>query len=198
MSSSPDGAPGQSSAPATKAVRIYKIFDKIVGRVEITLELFAQVALLGLMLLTAANAAMRYIFGAPIVMSLDITAIYIVPALVWLAVPKLHADQGHIRATFLINTFIGMRRKIVELMSELIVLGATILMLSGAWDEMWANSGVYITGQLSLAVMPSWIFAVLGLAGLTVRVLIVIYSLLFVSSFPGSAGTDSERVTDIA
>ncbi|UTX54338.1 TRAP transporter small permease [Leucobacter aridicollis] len=159
-------------AEASRFDRGYAITDRWLGRIEVFLEAGAQLALAGLMLLTVLNAAARYFFNSPITGTLDIVVLYVLPALVWLAVPKLQAGNGQIRATFLVNTFNPLWRKIADLLAALVMFGLTLLMLEGALGEFAARNGTYLSGQIRMPVGPSWLIVVLGLIGLGLRLLV--------------------------
>lgn len=166
------------ASPRVSRGPVYAGIHRGVGAVEKVLSTGAQVALFGLMFLTVGNALARYLFNTPLNASLDMTGLYIVPALVWLAVPRLQAENGQIQATFLVDAMGEPWQRVCRLLSGVILLVITTIMLQGAFGQAIANAGLFIPGRIALPVQPSWILVVAGLFGLLLRVLLDLIDLV--------------------
>ncbi|RKQ85125.1 TRAP-type C4-dicarboxylate transport system permease small subunit [Mycolicibacterium mucogenicum 261Sha1.1M5] len=173
---SPEAEEPRPIVGASRFTRTHARIDRVLGVIETVLEAGAQLALVLLMFLTVVNAVARYFFNAPVMGTLDLIVLYVLPALVWLAVPKLQAGNGQIRATFIVDALGHWPRRVADLVATLVMLVLTVAMLDGAWSEFLTRNGTYISGQISMPVGPSWAIVVFGLAGLLLRLLVSVAS----------------------
>ncbi|MBV6759096.1 TRAP transporter small permease [Rhodococcus opacus] len=157
-------AAAESDVPfaVSKVDRALKVMDWV-------LEVFALGALTVLMLVTVANAFMRYVFESPIQGSMNISLLYLMPAVVFLALPRVQAVGAHISATLVVDRLGAHGRLLCKFLVTVIVVLIIAVMLQGALHELGGAWEAVLGGQPSLPLGPSWLFVVIGLAGAVVR-----------------------------
>lgn len=143
--------------------------DSVLKVTDWILEALAITALIVIMLLTCANAAMRYLFSDPIPGSVNITLMYLMPALVFLALPRVQAVDAHIAATLFVDKLGDTGKKICRAIVTLIAVAIMLLMFRGACHELGEAWGTTLGGYPALPVGPSWLFVPIGLAGAVIR-----------------------------
>lgn len=156
---------GDAAAPPSKPGNIIlKISDLI-------LETLALTTVVTLMLLTVANAVLRYVFGAPIPGSLNFTLLFLMPAVVFLALPRVQALEAHISANLFVARMGPLGQYLCALVSRIVILLTTLLMFLSATVELRHAWSLWLGGFPPLPVGPSWLMACIGLAGVIIRVI---------------------------
>lgn len=183
-----DVVPGsESDAPA-----FVHAVDRVLRGMDRLLEVFALGALTLLMLVTVANAFMRYVAKSPIQGSMNITLLYLMPAVVFLALPRVQGVGAHISATLVVDRLSDRGRTVCCFLVTTIVVLIMVVMLQGAVHELRGAWGAVLGGQPPLPLTPSWLFVVVGLAGAVIR---GIWQLLTIRRAGVEAG--SERSSDV-
>ncbi|OOL33241.1 hypothetical protein GQ85_02390 [Rhodococcus rhodochrous] len=143
--------------------------DRAMKAVDWVLETLALGALTVVMLLTVANAAARYLFQSPLPGAMNITLLYFMPALVFLALPRVQAVDAHISATLVVDRLGARGRLICKVLVNVIVVLIMVVMLEGALHELGGAWGAVLGGYPPLPLGLSWVFVPIGLAGAIVR-----------------------------
>jgi TRAP-type C4-dicarboxylate transport system permease small subunit len=160
-----EGAEGDHVAPHAPP------HENLVLRVsDWILETLALSTLVVLMLLTVANAVMRYLFGAPIPGTLNVTLLYLMPAAVFLALPRVQALNAHISANLFIAKLGPIGQYVCGVISRLVIFATSLLMFTSAIGELEHSWSLWRGGFPPMPVGPSWLLACIGLAGLVIRV----------------------------
>jgi len=84
-----------------------QILELAFERLERVLIWIAIIATAVVMLMTSADALMRYAFNAPIVFAFEITEKYLMPASIFLAMSYAYRGGAFIRVTFLVDRLSG-------------------------------------------------------------------------------------------
>ena len=135
--------------------------------------------LAGIMLLTAADVALRYLAGAPIFGAHEVTEIAMV-ALIMLAMPHCGASGGHIRIDVLDRALGPFGRFIGDLVGG--IVGLTVLgFLVWRTGVKVVDAYTYddLTNMLVLPIWPIYLVIVLGMGGYAVVVAHDLFVLLF-------------------
>ncbi|PBC43765.1 hypothetical protein CJ178_21085 [Rhodococcus sp. ACPA4] len=172
--------------------------DTVLKVIDWVLETLAITALIALMLLTCANAMMRYVFSSPIPGSMNITLLYIMPALVFLALPRVQAVNAHIAATLVVDRLGERSQRICRVAVTVIMVLIMGVMLQGALHELAGAWGTTLGGYPALPLGPSWLFVPIGLAGAIVRGIWQIATVSFQRQQEGSMILGEQRsVNDV-
>jgi TRAP-type C4-dicarboxylate transport system permease small subunit len=151
--------------------RVQASIGRALQIVERVLEDLAMVALVAVMLLIMVNGVLRKGFAMPIPGSVNITTFYLMPALVFLALPSVQGSMSHISADIVVRRLSPAGQALCRVLVALLVLPIALLMLYGALRELGHVWGTTLGGYPPLPVGPSWIFVTLGLTGMVLRVL---------------------------
>lgn len=171
--------------------------DKVLKFVDWVLETLALTALMALMVLTVANAVMRYVFNDSIPGSVNMTLLYVMPTLVFLALPRVQAVHAHIAAAIVVDRLGAAGRRICAVIVRLVVVLIMLIMFSGAVQELVNAWGSALNGYLALPLGPSWLFVPIGLAGAVVRGIWQLLTVRFDRSRDGDLVDESGSV-DVA
>ena len=149
------------------------------ARVFRALAVLSGLLLAGVMLLTIADVAMRYLVSAPIFGAHELTEIAMV-ALIMLAMPHCGVTRGHIRVDVLDRVLGPLGRFIGDLVSG--VVGLTVLGFL-LWrtglkvlDTIEYND---LTNMLTLPLWPVYVLIILGMGGYAAVVAGDLFALLF-------------------
>lgn len=82
-------------------------FETLFARVEAVLIWIAVLATAIVMVMTSADALLRYTINAPITFAFEITEKYLMPASIFLAMSYAYRYGAFIRVTFLVDRFKG-------------------------------------------------------------------------------------------
>jgi len=120
---------------------------------ERTLTLVASVATFGMMLLTTADAAGRYLLNRPILMAYEVTTSYLMVAAVFLAMPYAYREGANIRVTFLVERLGRRARLVVDHLVQLISMlycGALVVATFLQAQNIFATNTRFTTVDLPL------------------------------------------------
>src|SRR5262245_51500098 len=96
---------------------------------ERVLTLVAAVATFGMMILTTADAAGRYLFNRPILAAYELTTNYLMIAAVFLAMPYAYRQGANIRVTFLVDGLGRRARLVVDHLVQLVSIAYCALLV---------------------------------------------------------------------
>lgn len=161
--------PGRASVGGLRHAVLARI-NRPLTFVERALEAVSMVALVALVLLTMGNAIGRHFFSAPVPGSLNMTLLYCMPAIVFLALPRTQAEGAHISATLVVDRLTPRVRMYVGAFVAAVILVVTAAMLMGVWGEAASSMGDSTNGDPSLPLGPSWVVVPLGLLVVVLRV----------------------------
>lgn len=133
----------------------------------------AGVALLVMMCLSLANALGRTWFHAPIYGANEITANWLLPALVLLAIPGAQVWKEHINVALLVETLSNRSLAWMRLVSCLAGAALSVLLAWYGFQEALAKTEVQATGGItSIPIWPAYFFVPVGFT-LTALVLVL-------------------------
>jgi TRAP-type C4-dicarboxylate transport system permease small subunit len=140
---------------------------------ERVLTLVAALATVGMMLLTAADAAGRYLLNRPILAAYELTTNYLMVAAVFLAMPYAYRQGANIRVTFLVQR-LGRRARLaidhaVQIVSILYCAALVFATFQQA-RHMMSTKTTFVT--LDLPLWPGHLVVSIGLCLTTLMMLL--------------------------
>jgi TRAP-type C4-dicarboxylate transport system permease small subunit len=140
---------------------------------EQVLTLVAAAATFGMMLLTTADAAGRYLFNRPILAAYELTTNYLMVAVVFLAMPYAYRQGANIRVTFLVDRLGRTPRLVVDHAVQIISILYCAALVYATFQQA---RHVLITGTtfatLDLPLWPAHMVVSVGLFLATLMMLI--------------------------
>ena len=159
---------------------------RIFQSIENMLTYAAMVSTFAMMCLTAADAAGRYIFNAPILLAYEFTETYLMVATVFLGTACAYREGGFIRVTFFVE------RLSPKVQTGLNLLAQMVCILLGA---LFIIATIYQTPKapfaITLGVLPSGPGYLIVLLGLSVTTLVMVLDLI-----SGKSGLVKEEPKD--
>lgn len=142
---------------------------------ERVLTIAAVVATFGMMLLTTADAAGRYLFNHPILAAFEITTNYLMVAAVFLAVPYAYGQGANIRVTFLVERLGRAPRLVIDHLVQLVSVVYSAALVGATFQQAYRSLS---TGTLLTTVeLPQWPGHMLVCLGLFVAALMMLLDL---------------------
>jgi TRAP-type C4-dicarboxylate transport system permease small subunit len=137
------------------------------------LTLVAALATFGMMLLTTADAAGRYLLNRPILAAYELTTNYLMIAVVFLAMPYAYRQGANIRVTFLVNRLGRPARLVVNHAVQVvsIVYCAALVFATGQQARHVMGTGTTFA-TLDLPLWPAHVIVCLGLFVTSVMLLL--------------------------
>ena len=126
------------------------IVAKFLGRCEQALILVAIFATAAMMLLTSADALMRYMLNSPILGAYEITERYLMVAAIFLGFSYAYRGGAFIRVTFLVDRLPPPWRGLANTFSYLMSLGCCVLFVAAAGRQAVQAT----TDTTTLATVP--------------------------------------------
>ena len=123
-------------------------------RCERGCTIVAAIAAFGMMLLTTADAAGRYLLNRPIVVAYELTTTYLMIAAVFLALPRAYRQGANVRVTFLVQRLGRTPRRVIDhLVQVLSIVYCAALVIATAEQARHVRS----TGTTLLTIeLPQW------------------------------------------
>ncbi|WP_417209757.1 TRAP transporter small permease [Antarctobacter sp.] len=151
------------------------MFDRVLVPLENAAAIVSGVCTALAMVLTTADALMRYLFDAPLVFQFYFTANYLLVGIILMALPWGFRTGGYIRVGILTEIIPDGPRFLLFRLGLLLSAGYLLLL---AWKGGQYFLKTFLTGQvyiedLNWPVYLSWIWIPLGMGLLTLRVLMV-------------------------
>ncbi|GGJ73525.1 TRAP transporter small permease [Virgibacillus salexigens] len=150
--------------------QLHHIFEKI----ERIFVILSQTALVIMMILIAADAASRYVFGQSIIGIYEFTERYLMIAVIFLSMSYVAKLDGHIKLDVLIDRLPASVTEIFNTLFQL--LGAAFIFAIGYQGmvmtyEAWSNQ-VVSTGLIAWPVWLSYIWVPVGAYLFTCRLML--------------------------
>lgn len=159
---------GTAAARVSGALR--GVPSALLARVEDLLLLLSCAGVATMAVVIVADAGMRYLFGSPLSIAYDLTRIYVMPAVVFLALPCSMREGAHIGIEFLARRFPPAARRACHRLTQAI---GTVFFSLVAWQvgglahRAWSTDQV-LTGQYT---WPMWLAYAIVPVGCTVMAL---------------------------
>ena len=153
---------------------LFRKIESAVAAVENLASLIAACVLCGVMLIVAADVAMRYIFNRPFGWTYDLISLYLMGALFYFALSPTFAQGAHISVDVIAHRLPTYLRRALQIVIALVsaALFATIAWLAAARTLDDFQSGAATSGEI---LWPTWLANVLvplGCALLTLRLIV--------------------------
>jgi TRAP-type C4-dicarboxylate transport system permease small subunit len=131
--------------------KIIYVFEKI----ESGAYILAQIAAFIMMLLTSADAAMRYIVHKPIVGAYEFSESYLMVIIIFLSMSYVMKEKGHIRIDIFIEK---MPKKFVDFLDRIYLLLAAAFMLALGYQGMVMTDEAIVNNYVSSGLIkwPTW------------------------------------------
>lgn len=162
-----------------------QVVDRVLHSIEWVFETIALAALAAIMVNTVANAFMRKVYDDPIPGSLNVTLLYLMPAIVFLGLGRVQAMNSHIAATLFVDRLGATGQRLAKIAVTLVIVIVVALMAKGAMTELSVTWGDSLSGTPALPIGPSWIFVPVGLAVILLR---AVWQLAVLALVPGDPG----------
>ena len=140
---------------------------------EWVFTLAAAVATVGMMLLTTADAAGRYLLNRPILAAYELTTNYLMVATVFLAMPYAYRQGANIRVTFLADRLRGRTRLLVNHAVQVVSIVYCTALVVATWRQtrhMLATGTTFVTFDIPL--WPAHLLVFLGLLLTTIYLVV--------------------------
>ena len=143
----------------------------LLNRIEAVFTWTAVAVTAVTMILTTADALGRYLFTRPIVGAFEITADYLLVALVFLAASYSYRTGSFVRVTFFLERVSARVRRVANHIAQVLsILIATGLFVGAAMQaRRTLAGGALSTSLLAYPLGPAHVVAALGLLMLTIR-----------------------------
>jgi TRAP-type C4-dicarboxylate transport system permease small subunit len=141
---------------------------------ERALTLVAALATFGMMLLTTADAAGRYLLNRPILVAYELITNYLMVVVVFLALPYAYRQGANIRVTFLVDRLGRRARLVVDHLVQLvsIVYGAALVYATFQQTRHVFRTGTTFATLDYLPLWPAHLAVCVGLLVMSVMMLI--------------------------
>ena len=151
--------------------KVTDIFDKI----DSVFFFIAQIAVLIMMLLTTADAIMRYVFNQAIMGAYHFSENYLMVIVVFLSMSYVMKMEGHIRIDIFLQY---LPKKLVKVFDIIYPMLAAALMFAIAYQGMNMTIENYVNKSVAVGLIPwpiwlSWIWVPIGAYMFTLRLLLV-------------------------
>jgi TRAP-type C4-dicarboxylate transport system permease small subunit len=155
---------------------VLKIFDKI----ESGFFFVAKIALFVMMVLTTADAIMRYVFNHAITGAYTFTENYLMVIVAFLSMSYVMKLKGHIRIDIFTDK---MPKSLVKWLNVIYLLAAAGFMFAVGYKSMFVTWEAYVRNYVATGVIPwptwlSWIWVPIGAYLFTIRLLLIVYGTL--------------------
>jgi TRAP-type C4-dicarboxylate transport system permease small subunit len=140
------------------------------------LTLVAAAATFGMMVLTTADAAGRYLLNRPILAAYELTTTYLMIAAVFLAMPYAYRQGANIRVTFLVGRLGPSVRRAVDHVVQIISMlycAALVFATLQQTRHVLATGTTFVT--LDLPLWPAHLIVCAGLLLTTLMLLLDLF-----------------------
>lgn len=157
-----------------------------------TFLLVAQAAIVAMMVTICTDSLGRYLFNRPLRGSYEITSLYLMVILVFMAMPATYASGGHIRLDLLRRALARLPGMIFERLNAALAAGAFGLL---AWYAGGEAIDRFVTSRTTLGIIQfplywSYVWVPVGCGLLTLRLAIEV---VYPQRPPGSGHTPSHE-----
>lgn len=154
---------------------IHRQFDRILIPLENAAAIVAGVFMALAMVLTTADALMRYLFNTPLAFQFYFTANYLLVGMILMALPWGYRTGGYIRVGIVTENIPDALRSLL-FRTGLLISSAYLCLLAwkgGSYFLKAAMSGSVYIEEINWPVYLSWIWIPIGMGLLALRVLLV-------------------------
>jgi TRAP-type C4-dicarboxylate transport system permease small subunit len=150
--------------------------DRVLSKLEYAFSVLANVGMILMMALIAANTFLRYVFLMPISGMQSVVSLYLMPLAIFFTAAILQRHGGNINVDLLKRKFPTLLDEVVNLIAQVGALWLFGLLAYLTWDQAITRlgRGATLSGVIELPTGVSWLFITLGLALLSVRLLLQI------------------------
>lgn len=144
-------------------------------RLKLTLLWVAVIATAVMMVLTSADALLRYVVNSPIVGAYEITEKYLMVAAIFLGFPYAYRGGAFIRVTFLVDKLPGVAKSAANWFAYIVSVGCcAILVYATGLQAVQAVTDTTTLATLPILIGPSQALVPIGFVALLVLMLIEI------------------------
>jgi TRAP-type C4-dicarboxylate transport system permease small subunit len=111
---------------------------RVLGVVEVVLNLVSSTVLFLLMFYVTAEVAMRYLFNRPLAGHLELTQLLIAPS-VFLALSYVQHHRGHVGMDLLVERLSPRARSLVDALTLTVALVAFAIITYFSWIAAWMS-----------------------------------------------------------
>lgn len=149
--------------------------DRSVARLELSLAWVAVAATTVMMLLTSADAILRYTVNQPIVGAYEVTEKYLMVAAIFLGFPYAYRGGAFIRVTFMVDHLPTVWKRAANWFSYLVSVGCCGLLLYATGLQAYQALGDQTTlATAPILVGPAQLFVPVGYVVLLLLMLLEI------------------------
>jgi TRAP-type C4-dicarboxylate transport system permease small subunit len=148
--------------------------DAAVRILEAVLSRIAQTALFIMMIAVVLDSGGRYLFNHPLSGVYEATELYLMIAVVFLAIGQTQRLGGHVRVELLLERLPVALQRALEIIYLLATMAVFAVAAYASMRMCWQAfaDGRWTAGVVPLPTGPSWTIVAIGLAALCVRLLI--------------------------
>ncbi|MBE2276763.1 MAG: TRAP transporter small permease [Rhodobacteraceae bacterium] len=160
-----------SGGKPSPGVGVFRVLDRPLRIAEVTAAAIGGAAMLIAMVMTSADALLRYGFNAPISFNYHVTEKYLMVSMIALPLAWGFRTGGYIRITMLFGIVPRGTRDLilrVGLVASGTYIGVMAWLTARHWYETYVNGDV-IMGVIDWPVSWSWIWVPIGLTLLAAR-----------------------------
>jgi TRAP-type C4-dicarboxylate transport system permease small subunit len=164
------------SKPVNVAAAIHGALERALRLVEVVAAIIGGIFMLAAMVLTSADAFMRYAFNAPIVLNFYLTEKYLLVGLMTLPMAWGFRTGGYIRLVSILYLLPPLATSVLLRCGLLVSAGyvATLAWLSGTHFWEVYQSGEVQMGVIDWPVAWSWLPVPVGLGLLALRLIMIV------------------------
>ena len=145
----------------------------ILDRIEPTFTWTAVVVTAGTMFLTTADALGRYLFTQPITGAFEITADYLMIAIVFLSAGYSYRSGSFVRVTLALNFVPPRARLVADYLAQCLSIAIAVTLVVAAAQQAVRTlaSNTMSVSLISYPLGPAHVLATLGLLMMTLRII---------------------------
>jgi TRAP-type C4-dicarboxylate transport system permease small subunit len=148
------------------------LLSRAISALETVLMGLAGLLLLVMMVAITANAIGRYVFSSPIAGIVELTTLYLMGGVVWLAMSRTQAVDGHVQIDLVMRRLPETAQLWTRAATCLLSVIPVLVIFWGSSHKMMDTWGQTTIGEPSFPIGPSWGFVAAGSALLAVRLLL--------------------------
>lgn len=147
--------------------------DRVISKAEAVIKWISYGSLCCLMLITTADAGMRYIFNAPILGAYELSKEFFMPGLVYLALSYTFNKGAHVRITILTDHLPNVVNRIMMMIFDVLaaVFFGLICYSTFLRTVTTYQLNEYSSSPLGYLIWPSFALVVIGSLFITLRLI---------------------------
>lgn len=171
------------------------MFDRVLRAIEWAFQQIAALLLVVMMLVVSASALGRYFLGSPIMGAVEVTQLFLMVGVVWLAMSDTERVGGHVGIGFIVEhapRLAQLWARVLTRLASAVIIG---LVCWGSVEKTLSVAGATTAGVIRLPVGPSWALVALGAAALALRLLLETFQALHDVIYARSSPASGEEVS---